>query len=120
MLMMPFQLRAPSVRKNFRSFCLHTSLHGWQYIVEKRAKKARTSKKGEAHHQLNGAGQKYCDDSCSELTCQWVASHPWLSLFVQRWRNVFWSVIVVLSMVIAGNFLYNNTWVRASNDFLPG
>ena len=53
----------------FRTFCQQTSLHGWQYIVDKPA------------------------SSC---------------------RHFFWATIVILSMVCAGTFLYNNTWVSGS------
>ena len=67
-------LRCSGIRSGFRTFCLQTSLHGWQYLMER-----------------------------PTATCQ----------------HVFWVVIVTLSMVTAGTFLFNNTWVSIAynSDF---
>jgi hypothetical protein len=61
------------LQNNFRAFCLSTTLHGWQYVVE---------------------------TGTSKL------------------RHYFWAVIVCLSMVTAGTFLYINTWVSNSTEFV--
>eukprot|EP00095_Tigriopus_kingsejongensis_P006860 maker-scaffold176_size284796-snap-gene-1.23 protein:Tk06860 transcript:maker-scaffold176_size284796-snap-gene-1.23-mRNA-1 annotation:"conserved hypothetical protein" len=68
---MPKLKKRQSLSEQFRTFCLQTSLHGWQYIVEKPA---------------------------------------------SAWRNAFWAIIVTLSMVTAGTFLYNNTWAESGTS----
>lgn len=48
--------------------------------------------------------------------CDQTTLHGWQYIVIQepghKLRVYFWAVIVTLSMVTAGIFLYNNTWVN--------
>ena len=57
--------------ESFRAFCMHTSLHGWHYMVDRSAR--------------------------SPVNLQ----------------RTMWGAILLLAVVTAFTFLYNNTWVGA-------
>ena len=64
--------------ESFRAFCMHTSLHGWHYMVDRSAR--------------------------SPVNLQ----------------RTMWGAILLLAVVTAFTFLYNNTWVGARiHKYLP-
>jgi len=60
---------------------------------------------------FNTNGGEWFQTFCNQTTL-----HGWQYIVIQepghKSRVYFWTFIVTLSMVTAGIFLYNNTWVR--------